>query len=180
MWPTYKLPYPVPLNKLTAVVKVKCRSDITWQSPNPVCNTSKIMNSSYISIWCCMNLLLIGHWLKSAEVNLRGPFHERFCHRPSNSMEIPFRPLLCCSKVIAMKFRTCCAMLSWHVKTFVGIWYPAMELHWNQIFTEFELRWKNSDFMGPRIGFLFENILIQIQYIPNLLKEPSWIYVSTG
>ena len=48
----------------------------------------------------------------------RAPFHWRFFHRNSNSMEISFHSHLDSNTVIATKF---CTWLSWHVQKFVGI-----------------------------------------------------------
>ena len=51
--------------------------------------------------------------------HLWGPFHERFFHRNSNSIEISFCSHLNCNEVIATKFAYgTTAMLSWHVQNF--------------------------------------------------------------
>ena len=44
------------------------------------------------------------------------------------------------------------AVLSWHVKIFVGIWELGIELQQNKFFVDFELFMKIAGDMSPGIG----------------------------
>ena len=80
----------------------------------------------------------------------RGPFHERFCHRNSNSMEISFCAFQFVLNWSLQNFAyATIAVLSWHVQFFVTIRCHTMDLHQDQISMEFELRWKNRSWNGP-------------------------------
>ena len=52
------------------------------------------------------------------------------------------------------------AVLSWEVQICVAIWYPTMDVHWNQFSMEYELRWKYHSWNGPLIRYWYEDSFI--------------------
>ena len=79
----------------------------------------------------------------------QNPFHKRFFHCYSNSMDILFCSHPSCSEVIAIKFCTwhdSCAVMA--CAKFVVVWYPTNGVILKPIFQRFELWWKNRSWNG--------------------------------
>ena len=84
----------------------------------------------------------------------RGPFHERFFHCNSNSMQISFCSHPSFNKVIGMKFCTwhdsCAVMVCAKICSKI-LSHIKIELHQSQFSIEFELWWKNRSWNRPLI-----------------------------
>ena len=99
------------------------------------------------------------------------PFHWRFLHRNSNSMEISFRSHLDSNTVVATNFghgTTAVLSVVACFKKCVAIWWPATELQQGEVSIEFELRAKNRQWNEPR-----DNVVVKA----NKLVRPKIIYV---
>ena len=92
-----------------------------------------------------------------------GPFHQRWFHRNSNSVEISCCSHPCCSELIVMKLCTLhhsCAIAACAISSSDPVLYT-MELHKNLFSVEFQLRWKKRSWNGPLATETVETLRMQ-------------------